>query len=194
MVVASDLYALGGTLFYMLTGRHVFQKDRREPLSFMNAHMNDVVPDVQVIKPGVPADLAQLIYRMLAKDHNARGTAAELLVEFKKLVPREVPLTPPPATKSTRSPLTAKELAPSVTTAKPRRPSAAPEAKVQNPLVRAADVVLSLVERIFIPDDVRPQAGDELGFAERLMALLRRPLVLVLIFAVMLVIVLIVLI
>ena len=182
MVVGSDLYALGGTLFYILACRHAFQKDRREPGSFMNAHLHDEVPDLLAINPNIPPELNRLIRQMMAKDHTERGTAAELLKEFKRLMPRESGVsaaTPPPP-----APLSG-QAKPKTTDAKHAQEVkqlksslvAPPEANTLNPMARVADQILTVLERIFIPGHLLTPFGATIGIPERVLALLRRPLV-----------------
>ena len=177
VVAGSDLYALGGTLFYALTGHTPFQQSRRDPLAYMHAHLNDPPPDLRDANPDVPKAVARLYDRMLAKDPADRGTAAELEAEFRRLipgakpaVPKSVP-TPPPAVRPKAA--VPPKPPPRITTAREREPRGA--------LSRAAGPVLGVLERLFIPGHLRPRPGHEPAVPERLMALLRRPLVLVLI-------------
>src|SRR5262249_50595956 len=67
-VAASDLYALGGTLYYMLAGRTPFQKERRDIAAYRESHLRDKVPDVRRTDPDIPVGVSQLIRRMMAKD------------------------------------------------------------------------------------------------------------------------------
>jgi serine/threonine protein kinase len=169
--LASDLYALGGTLFYMLTGRHPYKKDRRDPLAYRNAHLREEVPNILAHNPKIPPEVNDLCQKMMAKDHRERGAAAELLEDIRRLRYRESEPAPPPPVALPRASL-----------ALPPPPSRPVPIKrkdqVENPLSRAADPVLGLLERLFIPADMRPRHGDELPFQERVTVLLRRPLVL----------------
>jgi serine/threonine protein kinase len=185
IVVASDIYALGGTLFYMLTGRHAFKKERRDPIAFMNAHLHEEVPDILAFNQTIPPELNQLCRQMMTKDPNQRGTATELLESFQRLRPREASVGyAPPAVSGTYNPARSKsttvdqEMPTEVI--QPRRASVPKDkSKNQNPFVRASEGLLSLLERIFIPGHLRTATGTEFGLVERLMALLRQPLVLV---------------
>jgi serine/threonine protein kinase len=185
IVVTSDLYALGGTLFFMLTGRHAFKKEKRDPIAFMNAHLREEVPDILAFNQSVPPELNQLFHQMMEKDPNKRGTATELLEAFRQLRPREASsgYAPSPVSGSF-NPSRAKS-----TTVDPTHPTEVvhnkrpivpkDKTKVQNPLVRASEGLLSLLERVFIPGHLRASPATELGLLERSIALLRRPLMLV---------------
>jgi serine/threonine protein kinase len=168
-VAASDLYALGGTLFFMLTGRTPFQKDRRDPAAYREAHLTDDPPDLRQYAPDAPAGLDRLFQRMMAKDPAARGTAAELLGEFRRLPRAPTASAPSPAAARPR---------PAPRPTPPAPAGRGPEPRP--PLDRAAGPVVAVLERVFLPAHHRPAAGEEPPLAERLVALLRRPLVLLL--------------
>jgi eukaryotic-like serine/threonine-protein kinase len=184
IVVASDIYALGGTLFYMLTGRHAFKKERRNPSTFMNAHLREPVPNLFAFNLAVPPELNRLFQQMMAKDPNERGTATQLLEEFQQLRPRNAAIASAPQPTSAtsnrgRPKSTSVEPARSTDIVQPNRPIfAASEMRIQNPFSRIADRLLSFLERIFIPGHLRIAHETDAAILERLFALLRRPLVL----------------
>ena len=66
----TDIYALGGLLFELLCGRPPFDLTRE--VSLMRAHLEDQAPDVRSLAPEVPAPMAGLIARMLAKSPDDR--------------------------------------------------------------------------------------------------------------------------
>jgi len=71
---AADVYALGCVLFHMLTGRRPFERDSQMALLF--AQVNAPVPDLRAIAPAVPAQLASVVARALAKSPNERFASA----------------------------------------------------------------------------------------------------------------------
>lgn len=185
IVFASDIYALGGALFFMLTGRHVFKKEKRDPIAFMNAHLREEAPDLLTFNQSVPPELNVLFRQMMSKNPQARGTSTELLAAFQQLRPNEAvaaAATPPisPTSQPARSKSTAVEPAKPTDIVHPGKTAAKPSrVRELNPLVRASDGLLSLLERVFIPGHLRPTPEADVGLLERLIALLRRPLVLV---------------
>jgi serine/threonine-protein kinase len=74
----SDLYSLGCVMFEMLAGRPPFAGDSLGEL--LISHISVPAPDVREHAAGVPADVAALIDRLLAKDPAQRLDSAQALV------------------------------------------------------------------------------------------------------------------
>jgi hypothetical protein len=73
----SDLYSLGVTAFYTLTGRHPF--DAPDTAALLFQHQTLPAPPVASLRHGLPAPLAAAVDRCLAKDPDDRfASAAEL--------------------------------------------------------------------------------------------------------------------
>lgn len=74
---AIDIYALGVTLFEIITAKRPFSGD---PLAVVWAHLKTVPPRLSQAKPGgnIPADLDALIAQMLEKEPELRPNAAEV--------------------------------------------------------------------------------------------------------------------
>ncbi|KAA3647726.1 MAG: serine/threonine protein kinase [Chloroflexi bacterium] len=70
-----DIYALGVTLYEMLTGSPPFEAD--SAMSTLMMHVNDPVPDIRKVNPDVPASLVQVVGKALAKDKNQRYQTAK---------------------------------------------------------------------------------------------------------------------
>jgi serine/threonine protein kinase len=80
----TDVYALGCTFFYLLTGRAPFGKRReRSAIDILLAHRRDRFPDVRKIRRDVPDELWRILERMSAKAPQDRfatpGEVAEAL-------------------------------------------------------------------------------------------------------------------
>ena len=79
----ADVYALGATLVFALTGHHVFDADNRYALA-----QRIVDPDAHPDISGVPASLAGIIGSMLAYDPTDRPTAHKVMNDLVTVVSR----------------------------------------------------------------------------------------------------------
>ena len=68
--VRSDIYAVGATLYYLLTGRPPF--DARHLRELIGRVTNDPVPSPRALRPGTPSRLSTLIVRCLSKAPSER--------------------------------------------------------------------------------------------------------------------------
>jgi serine/threonine protein kinase len=85
--IRADVYSLGCTLFYLLTGQALFApyRSRSEKLK---AHITEPPPDVRQQRPEVPAALAELLGRMLAKKPEDRPqTPSEVVAMLAAVAP-----------------------------------------------------------------------------------------------------------
>lgn len=76
--VRSDIYSLGCTFFYMLSGRPPFPEGT--VLQKLLQHQGDQPPDVHQFRPDLPEEVTRVLRKMLAKDPRHRyATPAELV-------------------------------------------------------------------------------------------------------------------
>jgi WD40 repeat protein len=85
--VRADLYSLGCTLYFLLTGHTPFDGPQYPTtMKRLLAHSREAVPPIQIERPDVPDELAVVLDRLLAKDPNDRyANAAELAAVLEPL-------------------------------------------------------------------------------------------------------------
>jgi eukaryotic-like serine/threonine-protein kinase len=82
--VRSDLYSLGCTLYYMLTGRPPFPEGT--VLQKLFSHSLDAPPDPRDVRPELPEEVTQIVHRLLAKNPQDRfQTPGELIKRLLRL-------------------------------------------------------------------------------------------------------------
>ncbi|WP_435020887.1 protein kinase domain-containing protein [Tundrisphaera sp. TA3] len=75
--IRADIYSLGGTLYYLLTGRPPFQANSLYDI--YQAHISRDADPLNLVRPEVPAELAALVAKMMAKEPDRRfQTPAEV--------------------------------------------------------------------------------------------------------------------
>jgi hypothetical protein len=84
----SDIYAVGVTLYRLLTGRYPF---RDVSIVGMVHNHQAGVPDVRTVQPDVPAEIAELVNRCVSPDPAARPSAAELAAALHAFADRHDP-------------------------------------------------------------------------------------------------------
>jgi hypothetical protein len=77
-MAASDLYSVGVVLFEMLTGRPPFAGEAA--LAIANQHIVETAPPVREVNRAVPADIARIVDRALAKDPGDRFASATAMM------------------------------------------------------------------------------------------------------------------
>jgi serine/threonine-protein kinase len=83
ITIKSDLYALGVTLFYAVSGRFPFKA--RSPMAILAKHLNETPPELTDVVPGISQEFSDLVNRMLIKKPEKRISLEDSLFGFKKL-------------------------------------------------------------------------------------------------------------
>lgn len=82
--IRADIYSLGCTLYFLLVGRPPFVEG--SALQKLMAHQSRIPPPLADLRPDVPAELARVVERLMAKDLSQRcqtaAEAAEQLAPF----------------------------------------------------------------------------------------------------------------
>jgi eukaryotic-like serine/threonine-protein kinase len=94
----SDLYSLGCTFFYLLTGEPPFPGGT--PLEKVIRHQSDAPVSVQTRRPDVPEAVAAIVHKLLAKNPKWRyQKAGELAAELAAVVGKKADWSAPPLPK-----------------------------------------------------------------------------------------------
>lgn len=80
---ASDVYALGITLYELLSGRTPFHDDSTNMFIVANRQISSRPPDI----PGLPAELADILEKTLAKNPQNRPSAKQLSEDISRILP-----------------------------------------------------------------------------------------------------------
>ena len=90
----SDLYSLGASVFYALTGHTLFEAST--PYAIIAKHLNEPPPPLASVRPDLPRQLTEAVDRCLAKDPEQRFPTGEELAEALAatgLTEHEIPAT-----------------------------------------------------------------------------------------------------
>jgi serine/threonine-protein kinase len=142
---ASDVYALGATLYRMLTGHAPF--DATAPLAVITQHITEPAPrltDHDVVE--VPAALSELVERMMAKKPDARPQDYDELLTLLRAVKDGAPL-PAPST------------APDVTA--PSAPPEFPSSPEADTMVKGEVSAAALAQTAVTPSPVQAEQSGQ---------------------------------
>jgi serine/threonine-protein kinase len=124
----ADLYSLGGTVYFLLTGRAPFPDG--SPIEKVLKHQLDPPPPLQAARPDVPDELARVVARLMAKKPADRfdtaGELAEALRPLTVLTPDSEVVRVAPARRPPPAPTSGADLL-SSETLPPSQPAFAPE-------------------------------------------------------------------
>jgi hypothetical protein len=126
---ASDLYSLGGTLFYLLTGRPPYEAKTSRDL--LRMHMEAPVPDLRKIRPDASRALADALAKALAKRPTERWGSME---QFARVLRVHAIPTGPPESAGANLPLPTPGYFPAGAPAAPSPAVAGRSARAASPL------------------------------------------------------------
>jgi serine/threonine-protein kinase len=86
--IRADLYSLGGTFYFLLTGQPPFPEG--SAIEKLLMHQLDDPQPINQVRPDVPAEVASLVHKLLAKAPRDRfQTPAELIDELEDMLPED---------------------------------------------------------------------------------------------------------
>jgi len=164
--IRSDIHALGGTLYTLLTGRQPFTGPTQ--MAIMGKVMYEPPPDPRAVIPTVPDDVAAVVKRAMAKRRDDRfATPADMRQEVLRVaaglpsapiqpaaIPTSSVLNPTPATAAPTSSQLAPTLVTQVAGESPTwSPAPMPSAPTEHPSALRADIPPAMAQK---PDLPRP--------------------------------------
>ncbi len=84
----SDIYAMGATLYHMLTGRFLFDG---KPTAVLDAHLEKAAPSLRQVNPEIPAGVALLVEKMLSKSPQDRQQNWRQVVDDLQRIGQDLP-------------------------------------------------------------------------------------------------------
>ena len=93
-----DIYALGGTLYFLLTGVPPFRTGKPAEDKYLKVvarHLRNPPPDAMVANPACDRELAELTRAMMAKKADDRPSYDELVTQLSRIVSRLDPAAVP---------------------------------------------------------------------------------------------------
>lgn len=80
----ADLYSIGASMYYVLTGR--FPYNGKNTIDIIQKHINDPIPNPAKLRPDLPGWLSASIQRLMSKNPDERfQTAKEIYLYFNKM-------------------------------------------------------------------------------------------------------------
>lgn len=81
----TDIYSSGVTLFEMVAGQPPYKAEAAMTLMMM--HLNQPIPDLRKLRPGVPEDIAGIVEKAMAKEPRDRfQSAAEMAAVMRRML------------------------------------------------------------------------------------------------------------
>ncbi|MFC1805696.1 protein kinase [Planctomycetota bacterium] len=148
----SDIYALGATLFHMLTGEFPFEGPT--PAVILAKHITEEAPSPKSKNPALSTHVCDLIRRMMAKDPSRRPHTPTLLIVQIRDILEGISLTPPSMTAATA------QMAASTAGARREPAEDARPAKQLSPMVWVGVAGLLLVGTVAFYWITRGSGGD----------------------------------
>ncbi|WP_428269798.1 protein kinase domain-containing protein [Haliangium sp.] len=102
-----DIYALGGTLFFLIAGIPPFRTGKPgedKYLKVVARHLRQPAPDARTRNPDIDPELAQLARTMMAKSPDQRPSYADLIAQLSAIIQRLEAQGPGPTLPPTRAP------------------------------------------------------------------------------------------
>ncbi len=172
----ADLYSVGATFFYLLTGKYPYEGETS--IEVIHKHISAPLPNIFLLLPEAPIWVPKVLQKLMAKKPEERyQTAEEVIKELEKYKDPEQAKSLYNAERTLEIPevetkIKGQEDKTPLEAAEPKPPGTKPEEKPEKPLPPPPKIVKSKTQIVFLPKLIKTLVHFSLTFSSLAVLLL----------------------